>query len=262
MNHFDSNPPEPAAALLEDAQNIIGRSMRGVYLFGSAADGGLQKESDIDLLIVNDGDLNDDQREQLLNACMEISGAIGNDAGKRYLEVTVVNSEALSSWQHPPQHDFLYGEWLRADYEKGRIPKKETNPDLTLVLKQLQQHHRLMSGERFSDIMEDVPLEDVLQAIADTLAETIRNYKGDERNTILTLTRMMMTVRTGRILSKDESAMAVAPEIPEKPRHLIETAVLGYLGKYDDSKSYEKSDELLPLIAYMEKRILKGMSHQ
>lgn len=251
MNHLDERINAQINRVLETAKSIIGPSMRGAYLFGSAVTGGLKKDSDIDILIINEGDIADFGKAQLIEAFMQISGKIGNQENKRYLEITILNEADISPLRYPPRQDLLYGEWLREEFEEGNVPEKENNPDLVLILKQILENHHILYGERPEKIIPEISHDDIQRAIRDTLPELVNDYAGDERNVILTLCRMIVIVETGNILSKDRAAEAVLTMIPNEYQDLFENTYLGYLGEYDDRDSYQDESEVKGLIDYL-----------
>ncbi|MET1546936.1 nucleotidyltransferase domain-containing protein, partial [Staphylococcus aureus] len=93
----------------------------GVYLFGSAVNGGLRINSDVDVLVVVNHSLPQLTRKKLTERLMTISGKIGNTDSVRPLEVTVINRSEVVPWQYPPKREFIYGEWLRGEFENGQI---------------------------------------------------------------------------------------------------------------------------------------------
>lgn len=256
MNAFDARTRQQVDDVIEISKTIIGSPMKAAYLFGSAVAGGLKRDSDLDIFIIADRNLSEYEKKQLIEAFMKISGKIGNQENKRYLEITVVNEMDLSPWQYPPKQNLLYGEWLREHFEKGYIPGKDNNPDLVLILKQLLHSHHILYGEAPEKFIPEIPHRDVKQAVRDTLTDLTENYVGDERNTILTLCRMMVTVKTGAVLSKDEAAKKIMENIPEEHYHLIEKACLSYVGEYDDKESYNIG-EMTSLVDYLKSSIEK-----
>lgn len=46
----------------------------------------------------------------------------------RPLEVTVINQKDVVPWKFPPKHEFMYGEWLREQFDKGAIPEPTYEP--------------------------------------------------------------------------------------------------------------------------------------
>src|SRR5699024_2187825 len=58
---------------------------------------------------------------------------------------------------------------------------------------------------------------------------------GDEMNSLLTLARILVTLDTGQIVSKDAAADMIAPTLNDADRALMELARDVYLGKAPDS---------------------------
>src|SRR5699024_12736239 len=104
--------------------------MKAAYLFGSAAAGGLKKDSDIDILIMCKGELKAYEKRQLIEAYMKISGEIVNTENKRYMEITIVDESDISPWQYPQRQELLYADCLRQDFQSGDVPEKDENTDL------------------------------------------------------------------------------------------------------------------------------------
>ncbi|MFJ4472967.1 nucleotidyltransferase domain-containing protein [Streptomyces sp. NPDC089424] len=99
-------------------RRTLGDRVLGVYLHGSAVLAGLRPHSDLDVLAVVDGPTSHIQRKELVRELLEVSGG----AAGRPVELTVVRHDAVSPWRHPPNCEFLYGERLRAEYERGVVP--------------------------------------------------------------------------------------------------------------------------------------------
>jgi len=81
-------------------QQLLGESLFAIYLYGSAVDGGLGPESDLDLLVVITQALTFQQRQQLTETLLKISYPIG--AAQRALEVTIVRKDQILSGLIPP----------------------------------------------------------------------------------------------------------------------------------------------------------------
>src|SRR5690554_3347226 len=94
---------------------LLGDTVVGIYVYGSAVMDGLQKSSDVDLLVVTNNGLSETIRDQLTKDLLRLSGKSGNLLGMRPLEVTIVNRDDIIPWRYPPRYDFMYGEWLRED---------------------------------------------------------------------------------------------------------------------------------------------------
>src|SRR5690606_34610762 len=78
-----------------------------------------------------------EQRKTLVAQLTSVSGAIGNPQAIRPLELTVITVSDVVPWQFPPRAEFVYGEWLREDFEAGSVPEPVRDPDLAIVLKKV-----------------------------------------------------------------------------------------------------------------------------
>ena len=200
----------------------------GFYLTGSAAMAGLRPDSDIDLVLVTQRSLSRAERRALLTLLLKISGASGGLA--RPVELTCVALPDVVPWAYPPTCDLLYGEWLRPAFAGGAIPEPHLSSDLAVMLTALHRHFRVLRGSVPSEIIDPVPDADVRQAILDSLPSLLTDLVGDERNVLLTLARMLVTISTGQIVSKDEAARRVESVLPEPARSILNEAAESYLG--------------------------------
>lgn len=105
--------PAEAKAAQGVIENIFTDAVAGIYLFGSAVVGGLKIRSDVDVLVALNRYTTFAERKELVSKLMGISGRIGNADAVKPLELTVV------PWRFPPSAEFIYGEWLRNEFENG-----------------------------------------------------------------------------------------------------------------------------------------------
>ena len=246
--------PKEAIQALETIEKLLGNMLIGVYLYGSAVMGGLRINSDVDILVVINRSLSERTRRDLTESLMLISGKIGNINAIRPLEVTIINQKDIVPWHFPPKYEFMYGEWLREQFEKGEIPKPTYDPDLTILLAQARENSINLSGPKATEVFEPVPITDIRRAIKESLPVLIANIKGDERNVILTLARMWLTASTGEISSKDLAAQWFIPRLPEEHAVLLNSARKAYLGEYIDKWEGMES-EVAELVNYLKKSI-------
>jgi len=246
--------PKEADQALKTIEELLDHMLIGVYLYGSALMGGLRTNSDVDILAATNRDLSESTRKNLTDRLMLISGKVGNKNAIRPLEVTVINQNDVVPWRYPPKYEFLYGEWLREQFEKGEIPKPTYDPDLTILIAQARINSMNLSGPIATEVFEPVPITDIRRAIKDSLPNLIANINGDERNVILTLSRMWLTASTGEIRSKDMAAEWVIPQLPNEHATLLDKAREAYLGKYVD-KWEGMETEVASLVKYMTKSI-------
>lgn len=254
MHLLNKEIPKEAIQALHVLKELMEGSVIGIYLFGSAVHGGLRLNSDVDVLgIVNDR-LFESTRKELTHRLMVISGKIGNTDSIRPLEVTIIKLEDIVPWRYPPKYDFLYGEWLRDDFEKGYVPEPSCDPDLAVVLAQARIHSIQLFGPEASTVLDPVPLIDMKRGIKESLPELVEGIKGDERNVMLTLARMWQTVTIGEIHPKNKAATWAVDRLPKGYAELLELAEKAYRGKYVD-RWEEYTVEVAALVSYMRNAI-------
>ena len=77
-------------------------------------------------------------------------------------------------------------------------------------------------------------MADVQRAIRNSLPTLLADTAGDERNVVLTLSRMWLTAAMGDIASKDVAAEWAKEQLAKEHSALLDYAKQGYLGKVDD----------------------------
>ncbi len=224
----------------EDPGGVI-----GLYLFGSGATGGLRPDSDIDLLLLTTRSLTLPERQSLTGFLLQHSGRRATVSPGRPLEVTSVVLDDVVPWNYPPRCDFLYGEWLRDEFTDGRAPVPHPNPDLAVLLTTLRQHAEVLQGPDPTVLLDPVPTDDLRSAMHDGLAPLLDDLRGDERNVLLTLARMVITLESGQIAAKDEAAARLLPSLPELLRSVLELAIGGYRGEIEDDWSAREGEAQL-----------------
>jgi len=161
----------------------------------------------------------------------------------------------------PPKYEFMYGEWLREQFEKGEIPESTYDPDLAILLAQLRKNSINLLGPKATEVIEPVPMTDIRKAIKESLPGLIASINGDERNVILTLARMWLTASTGEIRSKDLAAEWAIPQLPDEHATLLNKAREAYLGECVDKWEGMES-EVAELVNHMKKSIESSLNIQ
>lgn len=253
-----TNPeiPDEAKQTQSVVEGVFGESIVGVYLFGSAVVGGLKRDSDVDILVVVVNSPTFLQRKTLVAHLMSVSGAIGNAQAIRPVELTVITVSDVVPWQFPPRAEFVYGEWLREQFEIGSVPGPVHDPDLTIVLKKVIDNSLPLYGSNAVEVFEPVPIADVRRAIRNSLPSLLAEAAGDERNVVLTLSRMWLTAATGDIAPKDAAAEWAEKQAPPEHAIFLKYAREGYLGMIEDQWE-ENQEDFKALVSYMEKSIEK-----
>jgi predicted nucleotidyltransferase len=221
-------------ALLDRLERTDPGGVLGVYLFGSSAVGGLRPDSDIDVLVLTRRPLSQGERQGLLEFLLQHSGRRASVAPGRPLELTSLVVDDVVPWTYPPMCDFLYGEWLRDDFLTADVPARHLNPDLAVLVTTALQQAICLHGPPLGELLKQVPTEDLHTSLQDSLEPLLDDLVGDERNVLLTLSRMVVTAETGQIVSKDQAAHLILPSLRERHRSVLSLAARGYLGEVDD----------------------------
>ncbi|MFB4317204.1 aminoglycoside adenylyltransferase family protein [Actinomadura sp. 21ATH] len=209
------------------AHEVLGPNLIGLYRHGSAVLGGLRATSDIDVLAVVRRPVTAGERRALVGGLLPISGM--NDP-LRPVEFTAVVRSAVRPWRYPPECEFQYGEWLRAEYERGHVPAPEPGPDLAPLLTMVLAGNSALYGPPPGEVLDPVPHEDLRRGITAGVPELLAELDDDTRNVVLTLARIWTTLATGEIRSKDAAAAWAIAHLPEEHRPVPSHARAVYLG--------------------------------
>lgn len=214
---------------------VLGATLLGAYVYGSATRAGLRPASDLDVLAVTTGSLEERQRQRLVAEVGAVSDPARN---ARPVELLVVVASEVRPWRYPPRADFLYGEWLRADFERGLLPWPALMPDLALLLSMARAEGHALRGPPPDRLLPEVPLADVVRASVAGLGELLDGLDHDTRNVVLTLARVWNTVATGEIRGKDEAAGWALPRLPAEYRPILAHARDLYLAATYEQESW------------------------
>jgi streptomycin 3"-adenylyltransferase len=108
------------ASLVRD---VLGPDAIGGYLHGSAVLEVLQPRSDIDVLVVSRARRRP-QKAHSRRSSLPISGD-GDESGRsRSVELTIGVESDIRPWRYPPRLDFLCGDWLRGEFERGNLANR------------------------------------------------------------------------------------------------------------------------------------------
>lgn len=207
---------------------VLGAEAIGTYLHGSCVLGGLRPASDVDILVVSRRRMDERERQALLDGLLKISGS-GVPGRPRPVELTVVVQSEVRPWRFPPIGDFLYGEWLRDEFEAGALPEPEPVPDLALLIAMVLSGDRAVVGPPPARVLDRVPHTDLVRASVSGIPDLLDELESDTRNVMLTLARIWATLATGEIRPKDAAADWALARLPPDQRPVLEHARKLYL---------------------------------
>jgi streptomycin 3"-adenylyltransferase len=201
-------------AVLAVVREVLGSTLLGVYRYGSALEGGLRPDSDLDLFGIIARRTTDAEKGRLIEGISANSRRRDRPPGWRPVELTLVVGGEVRPWRWPPRFDFQYGEWLRTEFDAGELaPWPPVNPDVAVLLTIVRQRSEPLVGPPAADLLDPVPRADLLRAMVDEIDTLLAELEPDTRNVLLTLARMWNTVATGEIRSKDAAATWAAARL-------------------------------------------------
>nr|QDF94635.1 aminoglycoside adenyltransferase [Salmonella enterica subsp. enterica serovar Typhimurium] len=248
--------PAAISMQLSLSVNVIGRqldlTLLSVHVYGSALDGGLNPYSDIDLLVTVAAPLNDAVRQALVVDIVEVSASPGQNKALRALEVTIVVHSDIVLWRYPARRELQFGEWQRKDILAGMFVPATTDFDLAIVLTKAKQHSVVLAGSAAKDLFSSVPESDLFKALADTLKlwNSPPDWAGDERNVVLTLSRICYTAATGKIAPKDVDATWAMARLPAQHQPILLNAKRAHVGQEEDYLP-ARADQVAALIKFV-----------
>jgi streptomycin 3"-adenylyltransferase len=231
--------------------DVFGEDLIGAYLHGSAVLGGLRPHSDIDVLAVSRRSATGEQRRKLVDGLLDISGRRARLTPGRPVELIIVVHDEVRPWRYPPVCDFLYGEWLREDYERGEVPQPEPAPDLAALLTMVLAGDTPLLGPPPADVFDPVPRADLRRAIIAGITGLLADAADDTRNVILTFARIWVTLATGEIRSKDAAAAWALERLPAEHRPVMAHAKAIYLGHQAEIWPDDLFTRVMPLIEHI-----------
>jgi predicted nucleotidyltransferase len=218
--------------LLTLVRDVLGPDVVGAYLFGSAVLGGLREESDLDVLVVSKRPTTDEEKHRLSTRLLSISGRKTAQGSSRRVELTIVVESDIKPWRFPPRVDFLYGDWLRSEFERGNLKpwRPRANYDLVSLLTMVLLSDTPLIGPAPGTVFGPIPHEHMVRAMVEHIPALLDDLDSDTTNVILTLARVWTTVATGAIRSKGAAADWVLSRLPNQHQPVLARARAIYLG--------------------------------
>lgn len=203
-------------------------------ILGNAATGGLRPDSDLDILVVSERSLTDDERGAIIKRLLPISGRDAAGGPARSIELSVVARPALVPWRYPPGIELQYGDWKRAELERGELPEwPRPDPDAAILVETARRASVPLLGPPLHALLGPVPRADLVRAMMESVPILMPGIEegDDRRNGLLTLARIWSSLATGEIRSKDEAADWALAHLPEDHRPVLAHARAAYLGE-------------------------------
>jgi predicted nucleotidyltransferase len=215
--------------LFSSIREILAGQFVGMYLFGSLANGGFDEYSDIDVLIVTDGEISASTFSALKELHKQINELDSPRANQ--IEASYIPQEALRRFDPGNK---LHPHMDRGDGEALHMMSHES--DWIIQRHTLRERGIVITGPSLRDLIDPVSLSELRQAVADVLPlwvdpilkePSLINQRGYQSYCVLTLCRMLYTLEHGQILSKSAAVKWAMENLHSKWKPLIEQALIG-----------------------------------
>lgn len=210
---------------------IAGEKSRltGVYLHGSMAMGCFNPEkSDIDIIVVIEGELTDGQKMRFMERVVQLNGR----APEKGLELSVVKRCYCKPFAYPTPYELHFSPahlwWFRERPEHYVENMKGADRDLAAHFTVINRYGIALYGEAVSDVFGEVPKRDYLDSIWHDVENAAEDIEGNPVYVILNLCRSAAFLRDGLCLSKEAGGEWGLESLSARYRGLI----LGALGSY------------------------------
>jgi hypothetical protein len=215
-------------ALITAVRAILGDQFVGLYLDGSLALGDFNEEtSDIDVLVLTAEPLPDELVAAL--AAMHTQFGVSGSKWGYEMEVSYIPQWALGQLPHREKR-FVFPRIERGE----TLTIQEHHMDWVLHCHILREYGIALIGPPLGTLIEPVAPEAIKAATRDLFNFWWRPMVANPSNlefvgyriyAILTMCRMIYTLRHGEIVSKPAAARWAMKELDERWRGLVETAV-------------------------------------
>jgi len=215
--------------LFMDAKKILGNQFIGMYLFGSLANGDFDQHSDIDVLIVTDGEISNDTFSALQKMHAEIAKIDSLWAIQQ--EVSYIPQNALRRFD---RSNNLHPHLDRGNDEVLHWMTHES--DWIIQRHILWENGVVISGPDLKTLIDPVVSHELRQAVVDVLPLWVNPIlddptkiaaRGYQSYCVLSLCRMLYTLQNRAILSKPAAANWAMNILDIRWKPLIERAIIG-----------------------------------
>jgi len=215
--------------LLKGVTEILQEQLIGMYLYGSLANGGFDKDSDIDVLIATKDKISDRAFLALSNTHEKISEI---DSPWAYqLEVSYIPTKALRRYDPSDnKHPHL-------DRDKGeKLKIMPHDSDWIIQRFILRERGKTIVGPEPKLLIDPVSSDALKWAVVDIMNNWIKGFLNDSSKleshgyqsyTVLTLCRILHTFKHGTIVTKPVAANWAKENLGRRWKPLIERAWLG-----------------------------------
>jgi predicted nucleotidyltransferase len=217
-------------ALLDEfvmsVRHTLGKNFVGAYLQGSFAVGDADEHSDVDFIVVTDGEVTDEERAKLQTMHQRLFAL--ETPWAQHLEGSYVPKASIRRLD-PARRPFVY-------LDNGSTELELDNHCNTDVVRwSLREHGVTLAGPAIRELVDPVPAEEMRNELvaavreyatwapAPTKAGGMSEWK--QAHLVLMFCRMLHTLESGRVVSKRESGEWALVSLDSSWRDLVQRAL-------------------------------------
>ncbi len=231
------------------SQAILGSALVGIYLHGSAAMGCFhEKKSDVDLLIVVNGELSAETKRRYMDMVVELN----QYAPEKGIECSIVREAVCRPFVYPTPFELHFSaahlEWYKTDPSDYIHRMNGVDKDLAAHVTITRHRGKCLCGKEIPEVFGNVAPEFYFDSIWNDIAHAGEEIMENPTYIILNLCRVLAYKRDALILSKQEGGNWGIANIPPKYHALISQA----LEEYTSGRSQKwEENEAQDYAAYM-----------
>ena len=213
------------------SEAILGSSLAGIYLHGSAVMGCWHPEtSDLDLLVVVNDTIEDTMKRKFMDEVVALD-AVGPAKG---IEMSIVTGDACNPFVYPTpfllHYSRMHTAWYRKDPEDYIRKMKGSDRDLAAHFTVLQNRGRCVYGLPVRSVFGAVPEADYFDSLLYDVSGAKEEITEHPMYLILNLSRVLAWLTEGSVLSKQEGGEWGMRNLPEEFCPLVRSALAEYTG--------------------------------
>lgn len=199
MNYYS----DLTGKLVEKAYTVLGERLIGIYLHGSMAMGCFNpNKSDIDLIVVVNGDISDKQKLELMNEIVKFNSL----APAKGFEISFVKSEYCKPFVYPTPFELHFSpvhlDKFKASPEKYIKEMKGVDKDLAAHFTVINNYGKVLYGGKISEVFGEVPRDDYIDSIYYDIENAVLDITDNPVYVTLNLCRVLCFLCSGQCVSK------------------------------------------------------------
>lgn len=210
--------------LQNELVNLLARQLQGLYLHGSLALGGFQPvRSDIDIIAIITGDVDDELKDRLTEIFLQVSNR------PRPMDIYLLTEKALFPFRPPISFELHCTEQLRYTLlHETHAGTRHIDSDLTIFLTLLHRAGIVLMGKPVEKTIPPIPETAFRDALARAVHSAQARLPQDPGAFVLNACRAIAYLQDDAILSKDAGGEWGLVHIPEQFHALIQQALALY----------------------------------